>query len=276
MDKKIKIELSGSKADWDRVAKKYLSKRSLVSQIENWYTHYIGQAYLKAAKKGLMYLKERPEINLLKTDLWEEVVERGRNILEKIAQLKKGNLNLYAIDISPVLVNKAKKLIKNAIINEGDVRNLPFSNNFFDIILDLSTLDHISQNYHNQVFAEYCRVLKKEGILVLVFFRKSPVLSLINIWAKVRGRKPLIDNQLCFAFAEKEVKEKLKKLFEIKEEYCIGSILLMSLLTRGARKIINKPPYTFMNLILKLEYSRLSKYLFKGFSELSLVIARKK
>lgn len=272
----MKINSPMNKKDWDETAEQYLKNRQKVEKIENWYTYYVGQAYFKASQKGLKYLKGKRKINLLKTDLWEEVVETGRSIFEKLSQIKKKRISLYAVDLSTVLVEKAKKITKEVNIQQGDIRNLPFKNDFFDIILDLSTLDHVPTKDHKQVFVEYQRVLKKGGVLVLVFLRKSPVLSLINFRAKIRGKKPLVDDQSCFASAENETKEKLKNLFDLKEEYCLGSILLMSLLTRGVRPIINRSPYTLLNWILKLEYSRFSKLFLKTFADLYLIIGIKK
>ena len=49
----------------------------------------------------------------------------------------------------------------------GDLRRLPFQNNTFDIIYCVSVLEHT--NAHENIIAEFRRVLKKAGMLIVTF-----------------------------------------------------------------------------------------------------------
>lgn len=92
-----------------------------------WFSYYIGNSYLKATKIGLKYVNQN-KINLLKIDLWNEGIECQRDILSHFQNDE--NFNLYGIDISPVVLSRAKSRLKNVNLVQGDIRNLPFKSDF--------------------------------------------------------------------------------------------------------------------------------------------------
>jgi SAM-dependent methyltransferase len=56
-------------------------------------------------------------------------------------------------------------------LRHGDIRHLEgFANEGFDVVLDLSTLDHIQPKNVPKALGSYRRVLKRNGILLLVFW----------------------------------------------------------------------------------------------------------
>lgn len=56
-------------------------------------------------------------------------------------------------------------------LRRGDIRSLAeFAGESFEVVLDLSTLDHIQPSSVSQALASYRRVLKPGGILLLVFW----------------------------------------------------------------------------------------------------------
>lgn len=243
------------------------ARKSLRSIPPKWFLYYIGNSYLRAVKIGLKYLN-RKKINLLKTDLWNEGIEHQRDILSYFQNNEK--FNLYGIDISPVVISQAKLRLKNVQIKQGDIRNLPFESDFFDIVLDLSTLDHLSQNEVKNALKEYERVLKKNGILVLIFWHDSLFLKYV-----ATPIRKLLKIKLNTYFSLKEIKNIIEGKFKILEEYSIGTLLSFP----GIGFIFNALPSfiqkVFLNFFLRLEYSKISKLLLKNFSALYAIIGKK-
>lgn len=82
--------------------------------------------------------------------------------------LAKEGFDVYGIDISPSAIKKAEKYLSEAYnikahLKVADVRELPYKNEFFDIIIDCATVQHLSFKDHKKVCTEINRVLKPDG-----------------------------------------------------------------------------------------------------------------
>ena len=88
----------------------------------------------------------------------------GSGIGNNLSTLIKFFDNIVACDISQQALNYAKKRFKNSKINfvHADIKNLPFKDNFFDIVICTEVLEHIKDNLQ-QARNEIFRVLKKEN-----------------------------------------------------------------------------------------------------------------
>jgi len=60
---------------------------------------------------------------------------------------------------------------ENIILNDfnkcfliADVREIPFDNGFFNVVIDVATAWYVTYAEHNQVYQEINRVLKKDGL----------------------------------------------------------------------------------------------------------------
>lgn len=252
---------------WDEQA----TKSSKVVPPE-WFTYYMRESYRRATKIGIRYVSVNTNnVNLLKTDLWNEGVATGRDILSQYQG--DGDLNLYGVDISSITCSAAKKRIKRTSIIQGDIRNLPFEDSCFDIILDLSTLDHIPPHQVKSVIQEYKRTLRKDGILLLIFWYDSALLRLIFKLRKIDyKRQPAKGTQYYFPISV--LKDDIKKQFNILEEFCTASLLNIN--NRITAPIIRNFPIAVYDLILNVEYSKISKYLLKALAGLCVIIAKKK
>lgn len=72
----------------------------------------------------------------------------------------------YGVDISPKSIEVAKKYYKEAKV--GDItKKIPFKNNFFDIVLSISTLHH-TFDHINEVVSEVKKVLKNNGLFIII------------------------------------------------------------------------------------------------------------
>jgi SAM-dependent methyltransferase len=98
--------------------------------------------------KGLIREKDL----VLKMDAWNEAKDEVRGSLPGC---------IINIEISFMRVLKAK--VPYGVC--GNIRALPFKSNLFDVVLDLSTIDH--QMCMELPILEYYRVLKKDGVLLL-------------------------------------------------------------------------------------------------------------
>lgn len=105
---------------------------------------------------------------LLKTDLREEAFGEDEVLFSLSAQ----GADVYGIDISEVTVDKADSLQKERKLNHNyvvsDVRDLPFEDDMFDIIISSSTLDHFESTEDLLVsLRELKRVLKPQGNMII-------------------------------------------------------------------------------------------------------------
>ena len=137
--------------------------------------------YTKFSK--IMSLIEKSEkslrkrsLELLKLQIGEKVLEigygRGTALIE-ISKAVGETGEVYGIDLTPEMVKIAKKnLAKNHIFNvkveEGDARNLPYKENYFDVVYMASTLELFDTPDIPIVLNEIKRVLKTTGRLCVV------------------------------------------------------------------------------------------------------------
>ena len=120
----------------------------------------VHQIYLDYAQQSL-YGLSNPKV--LKTDCYNEVHHQPKG---GIAGQLSGDI--YLVEIDRNLVKECHQSYPELNVLRGDIRALPFKDECFDVVLDLSTLDHVKPDEVGKVLAEYARVLKKEGRLLLV------------------------------------------------------------------------------------------------------------
>jgi SAM-dependent methyltransferase len=118
---------------------------------------------------------------LLKLDLWNEA--HHTSIITYICHYYD---RVYAIDISSDVVSKALENLKKKNIEidaaVGDMRHIPYPDNYFDYVYTMGTIEHIPRP--QDAMAEIFRVLKSGGRAVIgvpnkyEWFGKSLVLDL--------------------------------------------------------------------------------------------------
>jgi len=101
----------------------------------------------------------------------EVAVGTGINFLE-ILKRNPGGWN-DGIDICHKMLKRAKKrAMKTGVLNYslqlGDSRSLPFADNTFDLLINQYMFDILPVTDYGRIMAEFKRVLKPEGRLVLV------------------------------------------------------------------------------------------------------------
>lgn len=103
------------------------------------------------------------EKTILKTDAYNEFRDWP---VGGIAPHLRGKVVLVELDEG--VASEAQARYSDLEIKVGDIRELDFEENTFDVVLDLSTIDHIPCADTSRVLEEYARVLRPEGNLVVV------------------------------------------------------------------------------------------------------------
>lgn len=100
-----------------------------------------------------------------------KVLDLGCGIGRHIIYCHEMGLDAYGIDLSEQAVSIAVKWAKEKGVDkperkivQGDVRNLPWEDNYFDFVLSHGTLDSMHFDIARSACRELARVLKPEGI----------------------------------------------------------------------------------------------------------------
>jgi ubiquinone/menaquinone biosynthesis C-methylase UbiE len=126
---------------------------------------------------------------------------------KRLATLKTPNIHIVATDITPGLIHKAKKLIKNKKITfkVDNLHKLSFKDNSFDIVCGISILHHVDLK---KSLSEIKRVLKKDGE---IFFTEPNMLNPVNFFGLhipfLREKMEFSPDETAFTkhFLEKEL-----------------------------------------------------------------------
>ena len=129
---------------------------------------------------------------LLKTDLFEEAF--GLDSL--VDALARAYPSVIGMDISQTVVAAARAREPRAGYITSDAYALPFRSQSFDLIVSISTLDHLPPALFPKALAELCRALRPGGCLILTLdSRHNPLHVLSN---HIRRSMRMIYAERCF------------------------------------------------------------------------------
>lgn len=150
-------------------------------------------------------LEKNPVV--LKTDLYNEA--NSTPMLGGVIKNLRGCKTIIGVEYQKHVVDKAITILGNDHNNlfEGDIRRLPFNKNTFDVVLDLSTLDHIMPSEVDIVLSGYSKILKDNGMFFLVTW----------IDALDRGGEAAWNPNNQYYFNKDALEESMKKYFSIDE-----------------------------------------------------------
>ncbi|WP_379969683.1 class I SAM-dependent methyltransferase [Ectobacillus sp. sgz5001026] len=119
-------------------------------------------------------------------------------------------LEVTGIDISSEMLQRAKekaeKQKQSIHFMEGDIHNLPFEDNTFDLVISNLVLEFVDSP--NDVIAEGMRVLKPEGRMVVGMIGKK------SDWAKMYKKRGEEKKESVFAGAHFFSLEDINKLYQ--------------------------------------------------------------
>lgn len=192
---------------WDNYVNSYFLARK---QSPEWTHQYIRAFYLQLVNRALGQLTSKKNLRVLKVDLWNEGVETTRDILGSFP-----SVDGIGFDFSSKICRLAKNRLRNTGIAQATCQNLPFASGKFDLVLDLSTIDHVPFSGVGKIFGEYFRVLKPKGLLATAFWRSTAVTKYF-----------LRPHEDQFYFDANKVARALEESgFSIVSSYDIGSLL---------------------------------------------------
>jgi SAM-dependent methyltransferase len=108
------------------------------------------------------------KINVLKCDVYNELKnDPYEDGFINMIQAPNASYHFIEYDIGKVMKIRKKRPYMN--VTHGDIRDLPYKNGMFDVVADLSTIDHVKPDSEMPtVIGEYYRVLKPNGTLLIV------------------------------------------------------------------------------------------------------------
>lgn len=149
----------------------------------------------------------------------------------------------HAIDINDAIIRTARKLATEVLPHRfysklkfivGDVTKLDLENEYYDVVLSFSTIDHISGEENRiRAISEMCRVLKPGGYLVI---------TVPNKW------------DFYYSYHSNKFQRKGTAIFGY--EYQFSPLKLKKILTSSGLKIIDCAstafnPYSYFDRLLK-------------------------
>lgn len=209
---------------------------------------------------------ERQEYNQV-SPWWGEHINRYNEVIkslrgnEMILDIASGNgYGTYLLsqntkkmviggDIDSNTIHLSNKLFKkeNLTYTQLDGTNLPFENNFFDVIVSFETIEHTKK--YNEMINEFKRSLKPEGILYLSTpnsFISSPDGKIKNPFHTQEWNYDEINSLLSNHFSEVKIFGQMYKRYNDKKKmaYYVEKLLYM----KGIRKIPIKIQDKIMNI----------------------------
>ena len=129
-------------------------------------------AYYISESQRLVNLYKLPVV--LKTDLWNE--SHRQECALDVMNVLTGCKEVHGLELNGVVYEQALQLLKSDHLfpKQGSITDLPYDDDFFDVIVDLSTLDHVPQKESVDVLVGYARTLKTGGRLLLFIWTGAP------------------------------------------------------------------------------------------------------
>ncbi len=119
---------------------------------------YPNEALIRFLAANYFSLKERGET---------KVLELGCGSGANLWMVSQEGFDAYGIDASPTALKLCQEMLDyrqvKAKISLADMTKLGFENEFFDVIFDIVSMQHLDLKGHFRAYQEIFRCLKKEG-----------------------------------------------------------------------------------------------------------------
>lgn len=218
---------------------------------EYWDKNWQRGDFVKKVKCGKHNLLRKITKNFL--NLNSKILEGGCGIGRNVYALKNWGYDVYGVDFAEKTVKKIKKEFPELKVSVQDVRNLDFSDNFFDGYWSIGVIEHFWQGY-DEILQEAKRVIKTGGYLFLIFPYMSPLRKLKTKLGFYKTRKTDLikeDNFYQFILDIEKVKADVEKYgFELVLKRPLGATKGLKDEIFWLRPILQKI-YDSQNIVVK-------------------------
>ncbi len=208
-----------------------------------WYSEYLAHAY-RTALGVAMALVRRDRPRVLKTDLWNECLGGERDVVNHLTS--RANCDVVAIELALPICAFGRTRVPGAHVVQADILALPFRGGAFDAVVDLSTLDHVPEARLQDAVGEYTRVLRKSGVLLLVFWQRNALVRLRLLVKRLLGR---VEKPGQRYFRPSDVRSALGQGVVVAKEFVAGSLLTPPHRLTG--RVIGRAPRRVLSPILR-------------------------
>lgn len=136
---------------------------------------YWGYVLSKENKIQKIYHKSRNEYILKFLPKGERILEVGFGDGSLLKRLKKFGKQVYGFDLPHSFSKTLKNRLRGVKLKFGYIDNIPFKNNFFDIIIASQVLESLEEDELKNFIKESGRILKKGGILIITVPYKEKI-----------------------------------------------------------------------------------------------------
>ncbi|MFH0853288.1 MAG: class I SAM-dependent methyltransferase [bacterium] len=194
-----------------------------------------------------------------------KILEGGCGLGDKVHALSHFGYDAFGIDYAERTVKKTNTLFPNLKITCGDVRKIPFPNEYFDGYWSLGVIEHFYDGY-TSIIEEMNRVIKKRGYLFLTFPYMSllrKLKAMLNKYDQLNNHEIEISDFYQFMLNKEDVITDLEKIgFELIQSTPLDAVKGMkdeiSLIKPVLQKIYDSN--SFVSRLIGIVFSRAFKY----------------
>jgi len=95
-----------------------------------------------------------------------KILEGGCGLGQYVIYYKRKGYDIEGVEFAQETLKRVKQFSKEVLIKKGDVLNLSYPADYFDVYYSGGVVEHFEQGPH-QALKEAYRVLKKEGVLII-------------------------------------------------------------------------------------------------------------
>jgi len=168
------------KTFWEETSSSYDEELSEITE------SYIKYRYFNFIEKLATYTNNK-EPYILKTDGWDLLYTPKRNPYDL---LTKYSARIVVTDISSHIVSEINSKYPNIESQVCQVQNIGSTfENRIDLLIDLSTIDHVPESDVGETIKSYSKALSSNGYGLIVFWKKSWHFYLLNLLHSLYKRR---------------------------------------------------------------------------------------